>query len=198
MSKCNCYPDIVPDIDDEWIDYTGKPEWHSVYTIMLGELVQSGVFDWSKPELDWSDAAYDEEQYERVCAYFIKRFYWREISLLPILEWFNMLQCRLVYELMPKYKPLYERVAQGINPLADSDEYYKRRTIQSAYPETQLSGNSDYITDGTDEEWERVHEGGTVDATNKYVLEFQAVDQSLLNELEDLFTCMYTANTNGL
>lgn len=198
MSKCNCYPDIVPDIDEQWIDDPGKPEWHSVYTIMLGELVQSGVFDWSKPELDWSNAAYDQEQYERVCTYFTKRFYWREISLLPILEWFNMLQYRLVYELMPKYNPLYKRIADGFAPLGIEDEYYKRRTIGSAYPETQLSGNSDYITDGTDEEWERVKEGETVERLNAYVLEFQAVDKSLLDELEDMFTCMYTANVNGL
>ena len=196
--SCDCYPDIVPDIDEEWIDYTGNPEWHSVYTIKLGQLVQSGVFDWTRPELDWSGAAYDPEQYERVCAYFIKRYYWREISLLPILEWFNMLQYRLVYELMPKYNPLYKRIAEGFAPLGIEDEYYKRRTIQSAYPETLLSGNSDYITDGTDEEWERIKEGETVERLNKYVLEFQAVDKSLLDDLEDMFTCMYSANVNGL
>lgn len=196
--SCDCYPDIVPDIDEEWIDYSGKPEWHSVYTIKLGLLIQSGVFDWKRPELDWSDAAYNPEQYERVCSYFEKRFYWREISLLPILEWFNMLQYRLVYELMPKYRPLYERIAQGFAPLGIEDEYYKRRTIESAYPETLLSGNSDYITDGTDEEWERIKEGETVERLNTYVLEFQAVDKSLLDELENMFTCMYTANVNGL
>lgn len=195
---CDCYPDIVPDINDQWIDYTGNPEWHSVYTIQLGELVQSGVFDWSKPELDWSSAAYNQEQYERVCTYFEKRFYWREISLLPVLQWMNMLQYRLVYELMPKYKPLYERIAQGYNPLAEKDDYYKERKITSAYPETVLSGNSDYITDGIDTEHETIHEGAIVDATNKYMLEFQAIDKALLDACEDLFTCMYSANVNGL
>lgn len=195
---CNCYPDIVPDIDEQWTDYTGNPEWHSVYTIQLGELVQSGVFDWSKPELDWSSVAFDQEQYERVCTYFIKRFYWREISLLPILQWMNILQYRLVYELMPKYKPLYERIAQGYNPLAEKDDYYKERKITSAYPETVLSGNSDYITDGIDTEHETIHEGSIVDATNKYMIEFQAIDKALLDACEDLFTCMYSANVNGL
>lgn len=195
---CNCYPDIVPDIDEQWTDYTGNPEWHSVYTIQLGQLIQSGVFDWSKPELDWSSAAYNQEQYERVCTYFEKRFYWREISLLPVLQWMNMLQYRLIYELMPKFKPMYERLANGFAPLGVEDEYYKRRTIESAYPETQLSGNSDYITDGTDEEWERVREGETVERYNAYVLEFQAIDKALLDACEDLFTCMYSANVNGL
>ena len=198
MSSCNCYPDIVPNIDNEFINSAGFPEWHAVYTIPLGELVQSGVFDWSKPELDWSSAAYSQEQYERVCAYFIKRFYWREISLLLVLQWFNMLQYRLIYELMPKYKPLYERIAQGYDPLADSDDYYKERKISSAYPETQLSGNSDYITDGIDTEHETLHEGQIVDAMNKYMLEFQAIDKALLDACEDLFTCLYSTNVNGL
>ena len=197
-NDCKCYPDIVEDFDDFIDDYTGIPEWHSVYTICLGELMQTGVFDWSRPELAWADAAYDADQYARVCAYFEKRFYWREISLLPVLQWMNMLQYRLVYELMPKYRPMYERLAQGFAPLGIEDEYYKRRTINSAYPETMLSGNSDYISDGTDEEWERIKEGATVDRYNAYVLEFQAIDKALLDECENLFTCMYTTNTNGL
>lgn len=196
--SCDCYPDIVPDIDEQWDDFTGHPEWHSVYTIQLGQLIQSGVFDWAKPELDWSAAAYSPEQYARVCAYFNKRFYWREISLLPILEWFNMLHYRLVYELMPKYAPLYKRLDDGFAPLGIEDEYYKRRTIQSAYPETQLSGNSDYITDGTDEEWERIKEGESVERVTAYVVEFQAIDKRLLDECEDLFTCMYSTSLNGL
>ena len=190
--------DITEDFQDYVDEYTGCPDWHAVYTVKLGELIQSGVFDWSRLELDWSQAAYDAEQYARVCTYFNKRFYYREISIEPALEWFNMLQYRLIYELMPKYKPLYARIAENYDPLADSDEYYKRRTINSAYPETMLSGNSDYISDGTDEEWERIKEGQLVDAYNKYVLEFQAVDKALLDDCEDLFTCMYTANTNGL
>lgn len=194
--------DWLPDVSEDFSEcidgYTGRPDWHAVYTVKLGELIQTGVFDWTRPELDWSEAAYDAEQYQRVCKYFERRFYYREISLEPALEWFNLLQYRLIYELMPKYKPLYQRVADGYDPLAESDEYYKRRTINSAYPETLLSGNSDYISDGTDEEWERIKEGQLVDAMNKYVVEFHAVDESLLDECEDLFTCMYTANTNGL
>ena len=194
--------DWLADISEDFQDYvdgfTNCPDWHAVYTVKLGELIQTGVFDWTRPELNWSEAAYDADQYERVCKYFERRFYYREISLEPALEWFNMLQYRLIYELMPKYKPLYARIADGYNPLADSDEYYKERKISSAYPETLLSSNADYISDGIDTEREVVHEGQLVDAMNKYVVEFHAVDESLLDECEDLFTCMYTANTNGL
>lgn len=179
---------FAPIIDE----YTGHDEWHDVYTIKLGELVECGVFDWDRPELDWKDAAYDEGQYDRVCSYFIRRFYWREISLLPIKQWFWMLQSRIVYELMPKYKPLYERVKQGFDPLSDSDEYYKEREINSSYPETLLSGNSDYVSDGRDREYELITDGNAVDMFESYALRFKSVDQMLLDELEDFFTCMYT------
>ena len=109
------------------------------------------------PETDWpefvedydeSSAALDSEQYSRVCAYFIERFRYREISITPALEWFQMLKRKLVFELMPKYKPMYEVIAEGINPLAKEDEYFKERKINSDYPETLLSENADYISDG--------------------------------------------------
>ena len=194
----DCYNTIDEQIIDTIDNFTGRHEWHAVYTINLGELCETGVFDWTRPELDWSSAAYDPEQYERVCAYFIKRFYWREISLLPVLQWMNMLQCKLVYELMPKYKPMYARIADGIDPLAENDEYYKRRTIDSAYPETLLSGNADYISNGTDEEWERIKDGDISQAFNASADSMRSVDQAMLDELDSLFTCMYSTNVNGL
>lgn len=178
--------------------YTYQNEWHAVYTVYLGELMQSGVFDWKRPELDWSCAAIDEQQYERVCDYFNLRFKWREISMLPVLKWFDYLRNKLVYELMPKYKPLYERVAEGINPLSSESEYYKNRTIQSAYPETLLSENSDYITDGKDEEFQRIKEHGTADAIVNFADVYKGVDQLLLDELEVMFISLYTTNINGL
>ena len=178
--------------------YVYENEWHAVYTIYLGELIESGVFDWSKPELDWSDAALNQEQYERICSYFNDRFKWREISMLPIRKWFDYLKRKFVYELMPKYKPLYERVAEGVNPLSSESEYYKNRTIESAYPETLLSANSDYITDGRDEEFQRIKEKGTADALTTFASTYKGVDELLLDELEIMFISMYTTNINGL
>lgn len=178
--------------------YRYQNEWHAVYTVYLGELIESGVFDWERPELDWSSAAFDEEQYKRVCEYFNLRFKWREISILPILKWFDYLKRKLVYELMPKYKPLYERVAEGVNPLSNETEYYKNRTIESAYPETLLSANADYITDGKDEEYQRIKEKGTADAMENFAARYKGVDELLLDELEIMFVSMYTTNINGL
>ena len=188
-----------PDIDiEEWDDFTGYfDQWNAVYTVQLGELVDKGLFKWSDDILNWSDAAYDEEQYSRVCAYFIERFYYREISIEPYAEWARILHYKIVYELMPKYKPLYERVSDGINPLADSNEYYKNRTIQSAYPETLLSENADYITDGKDEEFQRIKESNFTDASSNYYDNYRTVDKALLDELETMFISMYTLNINS-
>ena len=181
---------------EDFDEFTGKDRWNAVYTIQLGELIDGGVFDWSRPELDWKEAAYDEEQYERVCKYFIERFYYREISIEPFAEWARYVRRKLVFELMPKFKPLYERVAEGINPLSDSNEYYKNRTIESAYPETLLSANADYITDGRDEEFQRIKEGNYVDATENFALKYKSVDELLLDGLETMFISLYTANVN--
>lgn len=190
-----CFDDVTIDVD-EWLDYTGKSIWNAVYTIQLGELIESGVFDWKKDILDWSSAAFDDDQYARVCAYFIERYYYREISVEPFLQWANILKRKLVYELMPKYKPLYERLQDGVNPLADSNEYYKNRTIQSAYPETLLSENADYITDGRDEEFQRIKEGNLADSMENFALKYKGVDQLILDELESLFISMYTTHVN--
>lgn len=183
-----------PDIDD----YTGHDEWHSVFTIQLGELIDSGVFDWSKKCLDWSGAAYDETQYERVCAYFIERFRYREISITPFLEWAYMLRRKLIYELMPKYRPMYDAIAAGINPLAESDEYHKRRTINSDFPETLLSGNSDYASAGTDEEYETIRLSNITERMTQYQAAFKSTDEALLDELEPMFYSMYSSYVNGL
>lgn len=182
-----------------WLDdWTGHNQWNAVYTITIGELIDCGLFDWKRPELDWSSAAFNEEQYERVCSYFVERFYFREISLEPFWEWAKILKRKLVFELMPKYAPLYELVANdGVQPLSIENEYYKNRTIQSSYPETLLSKNSDYITDGRDEEYQHIKEGPFVDAYVNFAEKYKAVDELLLDDLETMFVCMYTANMNA-
>lgn len=195
---CDCFPDIDPDFLEYVDTYTGKPEWHANYTVVLGSLIEDGVFSWDSEYLDWSSAAYDDAQYERVCAYFIERFRYEEISVLPVKQWMLMLRRRLVYELMPKYKWLYERVKDGVNPFQDSDEYHKRREIRSDYPETLLSANADYASDGQDLEYETVKEGNISDMAESYNSRYKDVDNLLLDELECMFIQVYTANVNGL
>lgn len=185
-------------IDVEELDgYTGLKQWNAVYTVQIGELIDAGVFDWENELLNWSAAAYDADQYARVCTYFVERFYYREISIEPFREWARTLRRKLVYELMPKYRPLYERIAEGLNILSESNEYYKERTIDSAYPQTLLSGNSDYITSGRDEEFERIKEGPAVDMMLDYAEKFKSVDEMLLDSLESMFISLYTADFNA-
>lgn len=196
MSDIYNFDDLSIDVD-AFDNYTGRDRWNAVYTIQLGELMELGVFDWKRPELDWSAAKYDDEQYSRLCSYFVDRFYYREISIEPFKVWANFLKRKLVYELMPKYKPLYERVSEGINPLSNENEYYKNRTVESAYPETLLSENADYITDGKDEEFQRIKEGNFVDSMQNYADKYRSVDEMILDELEILFIGLYTANVNA-
>ena len=183
---------------DELLEYTGENIWNAIYTVQLGELAEKGVFDWTREELNWSSAAYDADQYARVCAYFVERYRYREISIEPFLEWALMLKRKLVYELMPKYKPLYERVSEGVDPLQVGGEYFKRRIIGSEYPETLLSANSDYASTGEDLEHEKLTEGDFSETLQKFVAAFRGVDELLLDELETMFIGLYTMNTNVL
>lgn len=179
------------------IEYTGQDETHAVYGIPLHDLIESGVFDWNRKELDWKEAAYDTAQYERVCAYFIERFRFRSPSIVPMLEWMYALRRMLVYELMPKYKPLYAQIDGGIAPLGE-DEYYKERKISSMYPETLLSGNSDYISSGDDREFERIKVSNAADDAANFAEKYKGVDELMLDEIDaKLFTHMYTTNVNG-
>lgn len=190
------YPDFSsPDSVNEWV---GDSRWNAVYTVTLGELIDKGVFDWKMELLDWSSAAYSAEQYNRVCAYFIERFRFREISIEPFYEWATMLHRKLVYELMPKYKNLYQYLDESFDPAQVSDKYHKRRTVGSDYPETLLSGNADYISNGQDEESEDIERGDLQDAYNKYIADYQAIDTQLLNELESMFIGLYTASIDGM
>ena len=179
------------------IEYAGQDETHAVYGIPLHDLIESGVFDWNRKELDWKNAAYDEAQYERVCAYFIERFRFRSPSIVPMLEWMYALRRMLVYELMPKYKPLYAQIESGVAPMGE-DEYYKERKISSMYPETLLSGNSDYISSGDDREYELIKVSNAADDSANFAEKYKGVDELLLDEIDaKLFTHMYTTNVNG-
>lgn len=187
----------MSEFTDYMIEYTGRDEYNAVYTITIGELIECGLFDWNRTELDWSSAAYDREQYARICAYFIDKYYYREICIEPFSEWARMFKTRMIYEVMPKYKPLYERLKDGYAPLSNEDEYFKSRIVDSSYPQTMLSGNSDYLTSGRDEENERIKEGNIIDMMNKYADEFRNIDSMLIDEFESLFVCMYTTNYNA-
>ena len=76
-------------------------------------------------------------------------------------------------------------------------EYYKERHISSAYPETLLSGNSDYISSGEDKEWERIKTDNVADSLEAFKTKYESVDKAIGDELEVLFISMYTSSVNG-
>lgn len=200
MASSDYIPTVYPDISktDEVLEWTGKERWNAIYTVSLGELIAHDIFSWDSSLLNWSEHAYNEAQYKRVCKYFIERFRFREISIEPYYEWATTLYRKIAFELMPKYKPMYEVWESGFNFLIDSDTYHKERSIGSDYPETLLSSNSDYISDGRDVEYETVVEG---DILNKYITyneKINYVDVELLDNLEDMFIGLYTVELNGV
>lgn len=180
---------------EEMLSFTGRPDYHDVYTISLFELIEAEIFTWDRVE--WKQSAYDEDTYKRVCEYFEQRFMFREISMVPAKIWMQYLKRKIVFELCPKYNRLYALAAQGFDPLANEDEYYKRREIFSEYPQTQMSSNSDYASTGKDEEYERVKYGNVSDSMENYLAKFKPIDEMFLDELESMFISSYAVNVNG-
>lgn len=181
----------------EFQNATGIPDFHSVQTIELGDLILDGIFTWER--VNWKDSAYSEEQYKRICKAFEQRFWLREISITPVGAWMQRLEYKLNYEICPKYNPLYEQLEE-YNPLQNGGRYLKERKIESEYPETLLSNNQDYASSGFDDELEEVKmDGSLTDNVKNYALNFRSVDAMILDELEKfMFSNLYTSNVNGL
>lgn len=200
MAASDYMPTEYPDISnpEDVINWVGRDRWNAIYTLTLGELIDHDIFSWDSDLLNWKSAAYSDEQYQRVCDYFIERFRFREIAIVPFYEWASMLHRKLVYELMPKYRVLYKMLDADFDIAQVSDRYHKGRTVGSEYPETLLSGNSDYASTGTDEEHEDIERGNLLDSYLKYQNEFQALDKQLLDELEDMFIGLYTVSLDGM
>lgn len=151
-------------------------------TITLGEWHELGFY---KPLDDesWRFDAYDDAQYVRLCTKFLNRFYDREVSITVPNRW-KRAYLRKLNEIMPKYKLLYARVEQGLNPLQESRDREKSRDIFSDFPETMLSGNSDYASTGNDREADTMHEGSATDKAVQFAREYVDVDAMILDELE--------------
>lgn len=162
-------------------------ERYDYMTITLGEWYELRFY---RPLEDdsWRFDAYSDEQYTRLCTKFLNRFYDREVSNTVPSRW-KRAYLRKLNEIMPKYKLLYARVEQGVNPIQESREREKSRDIFSDFPETMLSGNSDYASTGNDREADTIREGNAAELLTQFAREWQDVDALILNELEHvLFT----------
>lgn len=176
-------------------DACTEDEFFSAVTISLGELYEDG---WYNPDDEsWAWDYYTKEQYDRVCTKIINRYYYREIGIIPPGAW-RRAYLRVFNEIMPKYKRLYALLDTDPDIMQVSDEYEKSRDIFSDFPATQLSGNSDYTSTGTDRERERVVEGDFAEKYGSYARTFSDVDVLILDDIDFLFTSLITVNTDCL
>lgn len=180
-----------------------RPDYHAVMTIQLVELVNDGIFSWSRAPLEGCFdglKALEGNIDERLKAMFIERNQWREISIVPFLQWAQQLAYKIKYELVPKYEPMYKAIAAGdFDPLHISDEYYKERIVDSRFPETLLNGsNESYLSAGHDREYEKIDSGDAIDLATRYYTEYIAIDEAFMNELDVFFVDLWSVSANVL
>ena len=189
---CECYtpnPAYEPDMG------AGCPDWHSVYTIQLGELIDSGLIDFTSA--DWDFDAYDADQRSRLWDKFTARYRWYEIGIVPPLRWHDAVISKL-NEIMPKYKPIYRALEDGYNPLQEGSERRRERAVYSEYPQTALKPETqDYASTGNEVVSETIRDGSIADKALEIRNRYSDVDALILDELEYLFIPLTTANANG-
>ena len=162
-------------------------------SVTLGELVEGGYVDPSKP--DWRWDAYNDEQYERVWHKIIQHYYTREIGVLPPRNWQREF-IRKMNEIMPKYKPVYKMLDEGANIFTVSDSYAKTRMVNSDFPATQLkSDTQDYASTATDNQSENVTQGDWMQKMGD-LKDYNDVDLAIVNDMNTMFTSLYTSATS--
>ena len=103
---------------------------------------------------------------------------------------------RKLNEIMPKYIVLYKKIDEKPDMYNATDEYFKSRNVMSDFPQTQLGGNQDYASVGNDNQYEKIHDGTILDLSEK-MQSFDDIDLQIVNELECLFSCLFTINLNA-
>lgn len=171
-----------------------QADYHAVVSVQLCELINGGWLDWNDDSWHWS--AYNDEQYKRVCKKFNDRYYFREIGILPPLQW-KMELLRKFNEIMPKYIPAYKALESGSNILASENRYGKHRNVFSDFPATQLkSETQDYASNATDNQYEDIVIGDWIETLNR-LKDYNDIDVMILNELDSMFSTWFTVNTNA-
>lgn len=187
--------------DDDIRPYTPPEEpdrtfFFNPVTITFGELYEGGVIDWNDAER-WSWHYYDLDQKKRLEDLITRRFWLREISIIPPEAWRlaflqkldeAMSTARLMYQVLEKH---------GQDVLVEADEWYKGREIWSDFPQTLLNGSSgDYASNGRDAENENVRTGSFIDAMERLRF-YQDPDVYVLDQLESCFSKLVSVNING-
>ena len=178
----------------DYDDACNRPDYHAVISIQLCELINDGFFNLQRSDWDFGPK-YSTEQHSQLCDKITEHFYYREIALVPPGIWKREF-LRKLNEIMPKYMILYKNADEGID-LGTESEYYKSRNIFSDFPQTSLAGNNqDYASTGNDTEYERIRQVDPLELADR-LERYNDVDLMVINEMESLFSCMFTANING-
>lgn len=184
----------VEDVPDFALGSCDERDFHSVVTIQLCELAEAGFFDLTREDWDFGPK-FSAEQHTQLCKKITEHYWFREISLVPPGIWKHEF-LRKMNEIMPKYMAWYKTLADDVQ-IGTEGEYYKSRNIFSDFPQTSLRGdNQDYASTGNDVEYERIKQLDPLelgDRLNSYV----DVDLAIINEIEPLFSCLFTVNVNG-
>lgn len=170
-------------------------DFHAAVTISWGELRDGGWIDWTDPAWTWT--SYDAEQKERLQERMDRRFWYRELSILPPDAWRRYFLDTLEGA-MRIARPMYEAIAKSNGILVESDEYHKARDIASDFPATLLNGSSqDYASSGVDREWETVRERSLTDALEDAAERYRDPDDYVLRRLEVCFSQLVSVSING-
>lgn len=168
-------------------------DFHAVVTISLGELLHDVVISWDEPEMKWD--AYDDEQFWRVTKAVEERYWDRELGVLPIAAWKRRYVGRM-NEMMRKLSLAYAKLDDA-NLMQTSDDFFKGRTVGSAFPATQLKPTTqDYASDAADSENERIIEGNFIDQA-KLLDKYDDLDKQLVDYIDPLFSSLFTVNSNA-
>lgn len=181
-----------------------SPDFHAVYSVQVGELVEGGFDVFGDP--GWAEVAWpsddDPESYlsrtrERLEGKFLRRFWFAEIDpRVPGMWRFDV--TTKMQLIMPKYREVYEAVAEGLSPLADWDDYSKNRRVYSDYPAAQLDNETrDYASTADDFESESVRLGNVMDKMRS-MRTYNDVDAAVLDELECCFCQIMTTTMGGM
>lgn len=189
----------VPQLIINDYEIINLPDYHSSYSIQLCELIDCGFIDFNSSEWDFDSYKRDEndtEQRDRYWQKFSARYYYREIGITPPGIWKHEL-IRKLNEIMPKYKPLYKMLDDGINIMQKMGEYGKSRNVYSDFPQTRLAGsNQDYASNATDREHEEIYLGDWLDTVAR-IKTYDDIDVMILKEMETMFSAMFTVAING-
>lgn len=183
--------DVDPFVPEQFGDFL---DFHSTVSIQLCELANAGFFDLTREDWDFNPK-YSTEQHEQLCKKITDHFWFREIGIIPPGIWKHEF-LRKLNEIMPKYMQWYKNIDDEVQ-IGTEGEYYKSRNIFSDFPQTSLAGNNqDYASTGNDVEYERIKQLDPLELAER-LQSYNDVDLAIINELESLFSCLFTVNVNG-